>query len=195
MGVTNQNALQPRTSIYDDLFKKSKSLVSWMRKKMEISEYYAVRDKENQSKPYVSMGDIYYASLGTNIGSEIDKDRPVLVFQGDDKFVRLSNMVTVLPIISNMTVKPYKVLIRAGDILDNHGLDGGSVLVQQIRSVSKDRLALFKGRLSEEKLKEVAREVSNFFFYNGKPLLRGEGDAQTILADAAKTVIIGESKR
>jgi mRNA interferase MazF len=160
---------------------------------MEISEYYAIRDKKDQGKPYVSMGDIYYAQLGTNIGSEIDKERPVLVFQGEDRFIRLSNTAVVIPITSNVAIKPYRVVIKADDIIDNHGLDGGSVLVQQIRSISKARLALFKGKLSEEKIKEVSHEVINFF-YKGKPLLQEEGDAQTVLADAAKTVIIGDSK-
>ena len=189
MGVTNQNALQPRASIYGDLFDKSKRMISWTRKKMEISESYVTKKKEDQCMPYVSMGDIYYAYLGTNVGSEIDKERPVLVFQGNDRYIRQSNLVLIIPISSKIDNRPYKVIIRPEDIIDNRDLDESSIVVQQIRSISKARLTLFKGKLSEEKLREVSREVLKFLFKD-IPLLRGEGDAQTILADAAKTVIV-----
>ena len=151
---------------------------------MEILESYMLRVKEDQDKPHVSMGEIYYAYLGMNIGSEIDKERPVLIFQGNDRFIKGSNMALVIPITSNTKIRPYRVAICSGDVSDNQGIATGSVLIQQIRSISKARLTIFKGRLSENKIREVAIGL-NDLLYKDIPLLK-EGDAQTVSKDAAR---------
>ncbi len=137
--------------LFEQLYTRSKQLFSWTRKKVEIIEAYILRNKENQNLPYVSAGEIYYAHLGANIGSEMDKERPVLIFQTDDRFVRQSNMAVIIPITSNITIRPYRVLISPSDIEDNHDIAKSSVLVQQIRSISKARLSQLKGKLSKAK--------------------------------------------
>ena len=58
---------------------KIQKLKEWFKKKKElIIRFY--NNKEN-CLPLCYKGDIYFASLGTNIGREIDKTRPVVVFQ------------------------------------------------------------------------------------------------------------------
>ena len=170
--------------LFEQLYTRSKQLFSWTRKKVEIIEAYILRNKENQNLPYVSAGEIYYAHLGANIGSEMDKERPVLIFQTDDRFVRQSNMAVIIPITSNITIRPYRVLISPSDIEDNHDIAKSSVLVQQIRSISKARLSQLKGKLSKAKLDEVSLEV-NRLLYKSTPLLL-EGDAQATVSGTAK---------
>ena len=180
---TDQRA--SHVSIFETLFEKSKALLSWTLKKVELSELNESRKKGDQGKPYVSMGDIYNAYLGSNIGSEIDKERPVLIFQGEDQYIRCSNVTLVIPISSNIDSKPYRVRFSISDINDNCGLRRGAVIIQQIRSISKARLTVYKGRLCNEKLKEVAQQVEKYL-YKDIPLLLREGDAQTTVASAAK---------
>jgi mRNA-degrading endonuclease toxin of MazEF toxin-antitoxin module len=157
-------------------------MISWARKKLELEESYL--KNKSEGKPYVSMGEIYYAYLGTNIGSEIEKERPVLIFQGSDRYLRQSNIVLVIPISSKCSRAPFRVYFIVGDILKNAGLSNGTVLIQQMRSISKARLTAFKGILCTEKLKEVAQAV-NTILYKDIPLLL-EGDAQTAGEGAAK---------
>jgi mRNA-degrading endonuclease toxin of MazEF toxin-antitoxin module len=168
------------------LIEKIKNILSWTRKQVELNELYYSQEKETISKPHVLMGDIYYAYLGTNIGAEIDKGRPVLVFQNDSRYIRQSNLVFVIPISSNIKPNPYKVIINLTVIILNEGIKDSSIIIQQARSISKNRLHKYKGHLSEEKIKEVAVKLT-LFLYKDNPL-QMEGDAQTIQTDAAKSV-------
>jgi len=168
---------------------KIKYILGWTRKKIELNEMYFNQKPDNLGKPYVLMGDIYHAYLGTNVGAEIDKGRPVLVFQGNDRYLRQSNLVFVIPITSNTKTGSYKVQINASEILDNNGVKDSTILIQQARSISKNRLDEFKGKLSDKKLVEVSIQL-NLFLYKETPL-RMEGNAQTIqTVDAAKNVVI-----
>jgi len=178
-----QNTTHANT--YENLFNKSKVLLLWTAKKAELSENYEKQNKDDRGRPYVSMGEIYNAYLGSNIGSEIDKERPVLIFQGNDQYIRRSNIVLAIPISSNTNLKPYRVLFSATDILDNKGVSDGVIIIQQIRSISKTRLKTLKGQLSPAKLKEVARGIGSLL-YKDMPLLLEEGDAQTTVSGAAK---------
>jgi mRNA-degrading endonuclease toxin of MazEF toxin-antitoxin module len=169
--------VQNLSTLFEGLFIRSKQLLSWTYKKLQLIEAYTTRAKEDQNLPYVKAGEIYYANLGINIGSEIDKERPVLIFQSDDRFIRQSNMTTVIPISSNTTAKPYRVIISESNITDNQGIKDSSILIQQIRSISKARLSQLCGRLKKQKLDEISNEVDKLL-YKHTPLQK-EGDAQT----------------
>jgi mRNA-degrading endonuclease toxin of MazEF toxin-antitoxin module len=170
------------------LLEKIKYILSWTRKKVELNEMYSNQKTEDAGKPYVNMGDIYFAYLGTNIGAEIDKGRPVLVFQNsNDRYIRQSNMVLTIPISTNTKSTPYKVIIKPEDIIENNGVEESAILIQQIRSISKNRLWKYKGRLNSFKLEEVAIELSKLIKKQNPSV--SEGDAQTIKNDAAKSVL------
>ena len=96
-------------------------------------------------------------------------------------------MVMIFPITSNIRDGPYKVSIKSEDIIDNAMIKDGAILIQQVRSISKNRLFRYKGKLSNNKIKEVA-EGLNRYLYKNTPLLQREGDAQTIQMDATKSV-------
>jgi len=79
-------------------------------------------------------GEIYYADLTPNVGSEINKRRPVLIVSNNANH-RAAPTVTVLPITSNVTrVFPFEVLLPSG----KSGLPKESkALAQQIRTISR----------------------------------------------------------
>ncbi len=180
------NTIEKVIETSNPFIQKIKNILDWTRKKVELNESYFSKKRESLGKPYASMGDIYYAYLGTNIGAEIDKARPVLVFQNDDRYLKQSNMVFIIPISSNTKLTPYKVIITPSHVCQSNEINRDSaVIIQQSRSISKNRLHKYIGSLSPEKIKEVALELKNFL-YKDNPLLM-EGDAQTIQMDAAKS--------
>ncbi|MDD4509327.1 MAG: type II toxin-antitoxin system PemK/MazF family toxin [Oscillospiraceae bacterium] len=96
-------------------------------------------------------GDIYFANLGTGVGSEQEGSRPVLIIQNDtgNKF---SPTVIVAAISSKVGVKaklPTHYYMGAGTA----GLEVSSiVLLEQLRTVDKLRLERYIGRLGERQL-------------------------------------------
>ncbi len=171
----------------DSLLLKIKLLLSWLRRKIELNQNFFNSETEENLKPYALEGEIYYAELGINIGAEIDKGRPVLVLQNDSRYVRRSNVVFVIPLSTNITPGPYKVLFKQNEVFENQGIVDSSVIIQQARTISKARLGEYKGRLEENKLREVALELYKYLF-KINPLLFEEGNAQTIHEDAAKMI-------
>ena len=99
-------------------------------------------------------GDIYLVNCDPTVGAEIRKTRPALILQNDvaNKF----SPVTIVAAISSQfddTLYPTEVLItakaRTGLAVDS------VVLLNQIRTVDKKRLAQRLGTLSSAKMEEV----------------------------------------
>lgn len=98
-------------------------------------------------------GEIYWVDLDPIIGSEIAKTRPALVISNDigNQF---AERVIVAPISSASTTKvyPFEVLLEPAD----GGLPRTSkVLMDQIRTVDKQRLGKRVGVVSDARLQEV----------------------------------------
>ncbi len=94
----------------------------------------------------MQRGDICWADLGDPIGSEPGFRRPVLVVQEDEFNSSRLATVIVLSITSNLELRkmPGCVLLKA----DETGLGKDSVVnATQIKSVNKDRIDEFVGRL------------------------------------------------
>ena len=114
------------------------------------------------------MGDVYLAKLGTNVGHETDKMRPVLVFQGIDRYIRISQTVFVFPITSNAEKRKYRVLFSESDV-ESGVIFPGSILIQQGRTISTFRFDRKIGRLQKKKLLEV-RKAFDELLYKNTPL-------------------------
>lgn len=86
----------------------------------------------------MKRGEIYFAVLDPTIGSEVRKRRPVLIVSNDGNN-RANDTITVLPITSNVArIYPFEVKL----LRNESGLAKDSkVLAQQIRTISKRRLA------------------------------------------------------
>lgn len=96
-------------------------------------------------------GELYFANLGTGVGSEQEGCRPVLIIQNDtgNKF---SPTVIVAAISSKVGVKaklPTHCYLEAG----TGGLEVSSiVLLEQLRTVDKLRLERYIGQLDERQI-------------------------------------------
>ena len=99
------------------------------------------------SRAYL-RGDMYYADLGRGIGSEQEGYRPVVIIQ-NNKGNKHSPTVIVAAISSKVGVKPK--LPTHYFINAECGLERPSiVLMEQIRTLDKQRLTKYIGRLTTE---------------------------------------------
>ena len=99
-------------------------------------------------------GDIYRVNFDPTLGAEIRKTRPALILQND--IANKYSPVTIVAAISSKydnPLYPTEVLIsakaRTGLAVDS------VVLLNQIRTVDKKRLAKRLGKLSSAKMEEV----------------------------------------
>lgn len=102
-------------------------------------------------------GEIYWVKLDPTVGSEISKTRPALIIS-NDVGNQYADRVIVAPISSGNTDKiyPFEVLLPAGEA----GLGRESkVLLDQIRTVDKQRLSNKIGVLTSEQMEEVNRAI------------------------------------
>ena len=104
----------------------------------------------------VKRGEIYWADMGKYEGSEQGGRRPVLVIQ-NDKGNECSPTVICAAISSKKKhYLPVHVLIDA----EAHGLLIDSVvLLEQIRTMNKQRLSYKIGCLSDEEMKKVDKAL------------------------------------
>lgn len=102
-------------------------------------------------------GELYWVSLDPTIGSEIAKTRPALIIS-NDVGNQFADRVIAAPISSGSTDKvyPFEVLLPAGEA----GLGKPSkVLLDQIRTLDKQRLGNRIGALTDQRMEEVNRAI------------------------------------
>lgn len=134
-------------------------LASWTEKKIALDHAEKDRVANNRKPRTVKRGNIYYAYLGKNIGSEQGGYRPVVVVQ------RKKNNVT----------SPTVIIVPLTDAYDNNGnakyvydtqhlvsqvknpfLSKDSIAkTEYVRSISKNRLIDFIGSLDKTDLDEI----------------------------------------
>ena len=99
------------------------------------------------SRTYL-RGNMYYADLGRGIGSEQEGYRPIVIIQ-NNKGNKHSPTVITAPISSKVGVKPK--LPTHYFINAECGLERPSiVLMEQVRTLDKQRLTKYIGRLTKE---------------------------------------------
>ncbi|MBF2016766.1 MAG: type II toxin-antitoxin system PemK/MazF family toxin [Rivularia sp. T60_A2020_040] len=106
---------------------------------------------------YPKRGEIYLVSFEPTVGAEIKKTRPALILQND-----ISNQYSPITIVAAITSQfneplyPTEVLIKAPE----GGLNINSVaLLNQIRSIDKQRLIKYLGNLESDTLQEVDKAI------------------------------------
>lgn len=102
---------------------------------------------------HCKRGELYYADLGKGIGSEQQGYRPVLIVQ-NDVGNQYGTTTIVAPISSQIHAKA--VLPTHFYIGPDNGLDSPSVvLLEQLRTVSKNRLTQRIGSLSDAQIQAI----------------------------------------
>ena len=112
----------------------------------------------------VKRGEIYYADLSPVVGSEQGGVRPVLIVQNDvgNKY---SPTVIAAAITSQINKAKMPTHIEIG--AENYGLNKDSViLLEQIRTIDKQRLREKIGRLSDDLMNGVDRAIGISFGLN-----------------------------
>ena len=107
---------------------------------------------------YIRRGDVYYADLNPVYGSEQDGIRPVLVIQNDIGNEK-SNTIIVAAISSKIkkTNLPTHVYIHGNKLLPKYSV----ILLEQIRTIDKDRLHSYKTHLSNDIMRKVDNAILN----------------------------------
>jgi mRNA interferase MazF len=112
---------------------------------------------KGQKVAFPQRGDIYLVSFDPTVGSEIQKTRPALVIQND-----IGNQYSPITIVAALTSKfdvppyPTEVVMESKD----SGLSQRSaVLLNQIRSVDRQRLMKRIGKASPEVMGRVDRAI------------------------------------
>jgi mRNA interferase MazF len=103
-------------------------------------------------------GDVFVVSFDPTLGAEIQKTRPALILQNDIAN-RFSPITIVAAITSRFDSKlyPTDILIRAPEA----GLERDSVvLLNQIRSIDRQRLIRRLGRVTAETMRQVDRALA-----------------------------------
>ena len=100
----------------------------------------------------ICRGGLFYADLNPVIGSEQGGTRPVLIIQND-----IGNRHSPTVIIAAITSKAMKSILPTHHILSAlYGLDRESiVLLEQIRTIDKQRLLEYVGAVSQEDMRNV----------------------------------------
>ena len=103
----------------------------------------------------VKRVEIYYADLSPVVGSEQDGTRPVLVIQNDT-----GNKFSPTTIVAAITSKSDKAKLPTHVIVHADGLEKESVvLLEQIRTIDKQRLIRYSGRLSKTAMGRVDHAI------------------------------------
>ena len=104
-------------------------------------------------KTQITKGDMFYADLGTNIGSEQNGTRPVIIIQNDigNKYAQTAIIVPLTKIIANKVKQPTHCIISPTDNLKHYSV----ALTEQIRVIDKSRLKTKIGRLNDTQIKDL----------------------------------------
>ena len=105
---------------------------------------------------YIRRGDVYYADLSPVYGSEQGGIRPVLVIQNDIGNEK-SNTIIVAAISSKIkkTNLPTHIYLHGNMFLPKDS----TVLLEQIRTIDKDRLHYYKTHLNDNIMRKVDEAI------------------------------------
>jgi mRNA interferase MazF len=103
----------------------------------------------------VKRGDIWIVNLDPTIGSEIKKSRPCVVVSPAELHEHLKTVI-VAPMTSKGFAAPFRVPVT-------HAGTKGLILLDQIRTVDKARLAKRLGAVSPKTLRATLATLQEFF--------------------------------
>jgi mRNA interferase MazF len=151
-------ALKDKFTIFMNIEEQDKklfqSIVEWAGDMMEL----CIKERIVARKFFPKRGEVWTCNLGVNIGSELNKIRPVIVISNDIGNEN-SSLVTVVPISNREERLPTHVALTQEDFkyIENH--IAGTSMAEQIKAVSKARLGRKIGELHENTLKRIEQSV------------------------------------
>lgn len=122
----------------------------WARLKMKL------HNKKTEENEYYYAGEIWWASLGQNIGDEQNGknrnfERPIIIIKAFS-----ARMLLVVPVSSKVKVNRYRILaqIRGKSCIAN---------ISQMRTISSKRLIRQMGTVSKQDLNAIQRALIHIF--------------------------------
>ena len=130
-----------------------KDFISWFKIKKNLNE------KNKDCKENIRYGEIRWVSIGVNIGSEIDGKgndfaRPCLILHVSGK-----DLVLIAPITSKNKKIPGSFPFIWGKNAEHKDF----IYINQIRTISKNRILKRCGKISENKIKYIKNILKNFY--------------------------------
>lgn len=101
----------------------------------------------------IKRGEIYFADLSQTIGCEQSGFRPVLIIQND-----VGNKYSPATIVAPITSRQRKKKIPTHTIVRINGMIS-CILTEQIRTIDKQRLGRYIGKLNLRQLESVDRAI------------------------------------
>jgi mRNA interferase MazF len=99
---------------------------------------------------------IVLVNLDPTIGSEIKKTRPCVIISPNEMNKYLQTIV-VAPITTTSRKYPTRIEVK-------HDRKIGWIVIDQIRTIDKQRIVIILGRLSKPEVKEVKSVMKETFF-------------------------------
>lgn len=132
---------------------KVQHILEWTK-----TQIYLDSNVEKAKNRIVHRGEVYHCNFGIGIGSEMQKDRPCLIIQGNVGNINSSNVI-VAPITH--TTKPIPSMAYITPQVNYQGITilDGQVNLSNIQTVSKVRLGDYITKLSNADMYNVDRAI------------------------------------
>lgn len=98
----------------------------------------------------IHRGEVYFADLGSTIGSEQSGFRPVVILQND-----IGNLHSPTTIVAAITSSQKKTCLPCHTPVTLNGIHIGTAKLEQIRTIDKRRLARCIGKLNDATMKNI----------------------------------------
>ena len=106
-------------------------------------------------KKQILRGELYYADLEPVIGSEQGGERPVVILQNNK-----GNQHSPTVIVAPLTTQKIKPRLPTHVMVSSSGLRSSSlVLLEQIRTIDKQRMRNHIGAVTDTEMKEIEKAV------------------------------------
>ncbi|MBR5128378.1 MAG: type II toxin-antitoxin system PemK/MazF family toxin [Roseburia sp.] len=129
-------------------------MLEWLKIKLKLDATSA-----NAKRRMVKRGQVYRCNFGCGIGSEMNKERPVVVVQNDIGNMHSGNTI-VVPITHDTSTLPCVANISTQVDLNGNNILDGQANASNILCVSKARLGDFVCELSNEEMKKVDEAIA-----------------------------------
>ena len=98
---------------------------------------------------------IVLVNLNPTLGSEIKKTRPCVVISPNEMNRNL-NTITIAPMTTSIKKYPSRVLVK-------HNGKKGSVVLDQIRTIDRQRVVKTLGAISDNEIQEIKLVIKEMF--------------------------------
>ena len=134
--------------------KKEKGVITPLRP-YYMAEKSAKKEVQKHMKRPILRGELYYADLDPVIGSEQGGERPVVILQNNR-----GNHYSPTVIVAPLTTQKIKPQLPTHVAVAGNGLRSSSlVLLEQIRTIDKQRMRNYIGIVTDTEMKAIEKAV------------------------------------